>query len=158
MIKSAIEGLLRYKSRIPSLPLAVSFAVPWVQETVGVWGEMTGGRLGSLIRRGKASTLISQLKNSSPRVPYGGSSSPALPPPPRFGGSGSHREGFLARFASFYGFKSMPKVRSALPWCLLLLVESSWLWRTVSIVPVNCVKRWFLGFSCSLRILGLLRT
>ncbi|RRT64117.1 hypothetical protein B296_00042135 [Ensete ventricosum] len=70
---------------------------------------MTGGRLGTLIRRGKALTLISQLKNSSPRVPYGGFSSPALPPPARFGGSGSHREGFLSRFASFYGFKSMRK-------------------------------------------------
>ncbi|KAJ8500979.1 hypothetical protein OPV22_011531 [Ensete ventricosum] len=70
---------------------------------------MTGGRLGTLIRRGKALTLISQLKNSSPRVPYGCFSSPALPPPARFGGSGSHREGFLSRFASFYGFKSMRK-------------------------------------------------
>lgn len=46
MIKSAIEGLLQYKSRIPSLPIAISFAVPWVQETWGGLGRDDRGAIG----------------------------------------------------------------------------------------------------------------
>ncbi|WOL19441.1 hypothetical protein Cni_G28239 [Canna indica] len=70
---------------------------------------MTGGRLVSLLRRSKTLTIISQLKNSPPKVPNGCSSSPPLPHPARFGASGTRHDGFIGRFASFYGFKTIPK-------------------------------------------------
>ncbi|XP_074560368.1 heme A synthase COX15-like [Curcuma longa] len=71
---------------------------------------MSVGRFAALFRRGKSPPITSHLKNTPFRVPSGSSSSPSLPPPSHFVASvESLQKGFRNRFASFYGFKTIPK-------------------------------------------------